>query len=482
MSITGAMSNALSGLSAARQQAGLASTNIANAATPGFGRREIELAARTVAGGGVEVAGVTRVMDRTALEDRRAADAAGAGARAQLDLLEQVAATVGEPGSGDALTDRFAALEAALVTAAERPDSVGRLQAAVEDAARLAEGIGEAARTVQEARGRADAAIADTVRGLNDDLARVARLNEDIRRATVAGEPPSALVDSRQRVIDRIAEQVAVREIPRENGVVALMSRGTLLLDGPAPRIGFTAANTMAPGLSYSAGTLSGLTLNGQPVDIDRPRHALSGGALDGLIAARDRIAPALQADLDALARDLAERFEATGVDPTRGPLDPGLFTDSGALVDPASELGLAQRLSVNVAVDPAQGGEAWRLRDGIYAAAPGAAGDARGLERLAEALSARRTPASGSFAAVPHAAAELAGELRSSIGRAALQAEADATRAGTRAEALAQELRTDGVDTDAEMQKLLQVEQAYAANARVISTLETMLDTLLEI
>jgi flagellar hook-associated protein 1 FlgK len=37
-----------------------------------------------------------------------------------------------------------------------------------------------------------------------------------------------------------------------------------------------------------------------------------------------------------------------------------------------------------------------------------------------------------------------------------------------------------DGVDSDAEMQRLLQYEQAYAANARVIRAIDEMINYLL--
>ena len=38
------------------------------------------------------------------------------------------------------------------------------------------------------------------------------------------------------------------------------------------------------------------------------------------------------------------------------------------------------------------------------------------------------------------------------------------------------------GVDTDAELQDLMQVEQAWAANARVIRTMDDLLQLLMEI
>ena len=43
-------------------------------------------------------------------------------------------------------------------------------------------------------------------------------------------------------------------------------------------------------------------------------------------------------------------------------------------------------------------------------------------------------------------------------------------------------ELAVSGVDTDSELQDLLLIEQAYAANARVIQTVSEMIDRLLQL
>jgi flagellar hook-associated protein 1 FlgK len=40
----------------------------------------------------------------------------------------------------------------------------------------------------------------------------------------------------------------------------------------------------------------------------------------------------------------------------------------------------------------------------------------------------------------------------------------------------------TDGVDSDREMQNLLLIEQGYAANARVIETIDELMETLLRL
>ncbi|MFU8897347.1 MAG: flagellar basal body rod C-terminal domain-containing protein, partial [Roseinatronobacter sp.] len=49
------------------------------------------------------------------------------------------------------------------------------------------------------------------------------------------------------------------------------------------------------------------------------------------------------------------------------------------------------------------------------------------------------------------------------------------------RAAALEDAFTARGVDTDAELSKLLTLEQAYAANAKVIATVDAMWRTLLE-
>ena len=48
--------------------------------------------------------------------------------------------------------------------------------------------------------------------------------------------------------------------------------------------------------------------------------------------------------------------------------------------------------------------------------------------------------------------------------------------------ESLSEAAARNGVDTDDEMQKLLLIEQAYAANARVMQTLDELMQHLLGI
>jgi flagellar hook-associated protein 1 FlgK len=96
MSISNALSSALSGLSASSRSADVVAANLANVATDGYARREVVLGSNAV-GGGVTVESIARIVDEAALADRRAADGNRALAQSQIDFLVKAADAVGEP-------------------------------------------------------------------------------------------------------------------------------------------------------------------------------------------------------------------------------------------------------------------------------------------------------------------------------------------------------------------------------------------------
>lgn len=477
MSVTSALASALTGLSAASRAADTVSDNIANAMTEGFARREVELASRGV-GGGVQVVGVERAVDPVALHDRRAYGAQRAHSETRIGFMEAASRAIGVPGDGYGLPDLVAELEADLAAAAAQPESQPSLARAVDTAGALADRFRSASEAVQTERQRADAAIASGVKALNADLARVAELNSDIRRATNAGRSSNALLDARQLAVDRISELVPVREVARGGGVISLLSEGGLLLEGTPVSLGFTASQVVEPESTLSDGSLSAVTVNGVAVDMSRSKHVLSGGKLQALFDVRDVDGPAAQSDLDALARDIIARFEASDADPAGA----GLLTDAGVAYASGSETGLAARLAVNALADPEAGGAVWRLRDGLSAASPGEPGDATRLKRHREALTDRAEPASSVLDVAARDATGLAADVVSRLGLAREDAETRLVFATARETALSDALAAEGVDTDNEMQSLLLIERAYAANARVVSTAGRMIDTLLEI
>lgn len=475
MTMASAIQSAISGLRAAGLASDIASSNIANAMTPGHGRREIAL---TSAGdtGGVRMTGIVRQVDPALTQTRRTTDAALEGARVEADFAARLSALVADPESPASPGAALAAFDAALVIAASAPESQARLDRVALAAKDLALSIAGAGRTLSEIRGAADRAIAGEVGQLNTLLEQARDLTTKIVALTVSGANASGLIDQRQAVIDQINIIAPVREIARDHGGIALYSQGgAILLDGAAARIGFTPANAVAPGMSVENGALAGLTLNGSALPLAAGANPLRGGTLSAHLAVRDDLAVSAQADLDAMARSLIDRFAGPSVDPTLGPGEQGLFIASGAADAP----GLSERLRVDQRVD----GASWRLRDGLNAAAPGPAGNAGLLRAMSAALAAADAAPAGGFAGTPLSMGGMVGELAMSAGLRRDLADQKAAFAMTaRDHALAAELGRAGVDTDAELSNLMLIERAYAANARVLQTLDDMMETLLRL
>jgi len=485
MSITSALGSALTGLSAASRQAEILSSNVANASTPGYARREVGLSAAILAGSGqgVSVTGITRDVDRQLLAERRLAQAGDGDRTIRSDFLLRVETTLGSPESAGSLAARLAAFDQALIEAAGRPDSQTRLLGIVTTARSLADGLASATADIQTARATADRQISAEVGRLNTTLAQLQELNVELRSFSGAGRDVSALLDERQRLVDTISAIVPVREIPRDLNQIALFTTGgVMLLEGSAAVFGFTPSNTITPEMTQALGGLSGLTINGRPYDTAGTASPILGGTLGALFAVRDELAVTAQGKLDAIARDLVDRFSAAGLDPSLAPGAPGLFTDAGAGFLALNETGLAGRLRLNPAADPEQGGALFRLRDGLGAASEGPPGNGTLLAALHAALSAAAPLASPGFTQGNRSFAMLIGDLHADASAHRLGAQSEQSFAAARLTALTDLEAQNGIDTDREMQSLLVIEKNYSANARVIQAVSDMTDTLLRL
>ena len=482
MSITQSLNFALTGLNASSRMAEITSANIANAMTDGYGRRVLDLSADVIGlqGAGVRIVGVTRIVDQGLIGERRLSDAILAGQNREATMMGRVEAAVGQPDDPFGLAARLNAFESALINAGGDPASEQRLSLALTRLGDVTRVLKSGADDVQLMRQEADAAIARDVERLNIALAQVERFNTDIGRSRALGQDPSGLIDQRQRAIDTIAEIVPVREVARENGRAALFTpSGEVLIDGPAAVYAFQRVSTITADMTLASGGLFGITRDGQPMSPIDGVGKLAGGSLGASFKLRDDTLVAAQRGLDEIAADLITRFSDPAVDPSLAPGNPGLLTDGGAAYDPLLIDGLANRLDVNAAVDPARGGLLSRWRDGVDAAAVGPVGSADQINRWVDALSSPRTidPSIPALSASGQVA-----RVTSDIATARLLSEEAQSFASVRRDMLYQAELASGVDTDLELQNLLRVEQAYAANAKVIQTASAMIQSLLEI
>lgn len=462
MSLSSAIQAAVSGLGASARRAETVASNVANASTTGYARRSLDIVVNA-ATPGVRVLETQRHVDRLILAETRLASAELGKRTVLADQLLRLEAAIGKAGEGDSISGVIDNLQSAIMAAAGDPSSETRLAGVADATSRLAQRFARASDALQGIRSEADRTIAADIRTLNVGLSRIAQLERQIVTLAATGRDTASLQDMKQREIDAISQIVPLKETPRQDGrsILSTLS-GAVLFDGRAAVLSFE------PTPVFSASTA-----NGGVVRIDGIAASsgdggmLAGGTLAAAFELRDRIVPGYQQDLDALAADLAQRIATS--DGTLPPLSAGLLTDGGSPVDASNLTGLAGRLAANDAIDPAKGGALWRIRSGIAATDAGPPGNSSLLDALQAALSA-----------LPDTPSDRAGSLGERAAYARVSAERDLTVTRTRTQTLQGQLAEGGVNSDAELQELMQIEKSYAANARVLRAVDEMLASLL--
>ena len=496
MSLDIAFGIARSGLAAVQRGLAQASQNIANAEVAGHTRKSVPQHSLTIGDmpAGLRAGEAQRAVDTALLARLDTGRGAAAAAAVRERLLQGIERAHGASGEGATLADALPALGTAFLGLRATPADAGEQRAVLQAAETVAARLNEVSGAIGTARQEAQDGILAEVGAANAALREIAALTNRLRGPTDGGD--AALEDQRDLAIARLSESIEIRAVRKPDGDVLLLARGGVILPlDPDRDVLTTEAATVGPdGYHGAGGALPGLRLNGFDITAQ-----LQGGRLGEYLALRDRTLPRYQAETDVLAANLAARFDAAGL---------RLFTDAdGTVPDPAlpyagsAQMGLAGRLRINPAVtaDPA------RLRDGTQAAAgftPNPAGGPAGFTTLidrvldhalgeTEPSGARWAPMAtaglgpdGSLASPFAAAATLAGQA-GAVTAAQLGDRAAASAAKDQSEGLVRSLEArfaaaSSVDVDAEMAGMVTLQNAYAANARVLSTVQAMFDQLL--
>jgi flagellar hook-associated protein 1 FlgK len=484
MSIQAALNSALSSLTLLQQQTTVISNNIANASTEGYRQQELTQTALVSngAGGGVVAGRVRCLANQAATSAAHQAIGAQAYSRRMTDVLNLYANALGSASDSTSLAGRFSALDSALTALSVTPNDA-TVQTEVAQAARsLTETLSGLGTAIADARQQADQGIATAVVTVNDTLDRLAR-NERDRGLAVAEDRSTAVYDSeRNRLLSSLAENLPVRVIHNgREGIVVTTDGGTTLWDGQVHRLSFTATPAIPTamradpdGSKGQIGGLSGVTVNGRALAVSE------SGAIAGNLHLRDATLPGFADQLDTIAAGLIGRFQAA--DRTVAAGSAGLFTDGGAALDttdPAAITGLAGRIALNARVDTE--GANWRMRDGVQAVTQGPAGDNTQVLGFIEAL--RMPVAGGAAGGLPvasslgDAVAQISGSQQTVVG---MWAERNVSRTEQANDARTALTSGTGVNIDEQLQRLLIVQQTYAASAQVIRAASSMMDTLL--
>jgi flagellar hook-associated protein 1 FlgK len=482
VSLSSAINAANSGLQVSSLRAEIVATNVANATTPGYVRRSVTVS-ETVLGGrtvGVTVDGIARTADAQIKAQRRELTSGLAQASVLSSTWKSISARIGDTAAGDGLFKSFSDFETALARSVSAPESSSAAASLLEAARGITRELNSLSDMVTVQRAEADREIADGVNVVNAALKTIQELNTRLSGMNRTSGEAAALLDERQRVLDTISEYLPIQTVDRDSGTIDVLTReGVFLVAGQAREIQFTPSAAFGPDISLADGELSGLSVDGIDLTPGAASYgAVSGGLFGALFTLRDNDLPALSAQLDTIAADLISRISDDAIDPTKTPGDPGLFVDP----DTAAGPGVAGRISLNAAIDPAQGGLVTRLRDGLGAVSAGPPGNRTILQGLFDAFTAVRTVTSNGFSGA-FSSTELVAQMASMTGQKRIQHDAVLSSTQTQHSILLEaEQNATGVDIDAQMQDLMLVEQAYAANARVIEVASQMIKLLMEL
>jgi flagellar hook-associated protein 1 len=505
MSIEGALSIASREIGNITDQISLVSHNIANANTPDYSAEDLSQQSVSVGGVGMGAVNgtVQRAVDQQVQSGLFAQNGNVAALQTQQAALQQVDGASGAVGSGTDIGSLLGALGNVFSALAGSPDNQTQQQQVVAAAQALAGQIKTVSATVAATRQGAQDAVVSGVAALNAGLATLGSLSDRIVVAKAAGLSTADLENQRDAAKDSLSKLISVRFLDQPNGDLLAVSSGGLDL----PIRGLTApfgtgAATLAPGTYAPGGGVPAITLGGRDVTAQ-----MAGGEIGGNIALRDSALPTIQANLDEFAYALTNRFDTQGLT---------LFSDANGNV-PAASGGPAQSgyigYSGTIQVNPAILTNPALVRDGTHAVAAGAGGasaftpnsaggpagfTAMIVRVLQFALGNQVAPGSaqpppnmaglgpsGTLSAGFAAPADLGG-LATAVTAAEAQQSAGATAQLSGAQALQTTLQGTlaagtSVSIDGEMSKMIGLQNAYGANARILAAVQSMWTQLLQ-
>jgi flagellar hook-associated protein 1 FlgK len=503
MSLDASLSIASNALANIGYGYGVISQNVANASTVGYATEQATQTSIDGNGIGLGVrAGPTRLATDQALQAALYGENANAsGAATTAAALASLQVSLGGVGQGNDLGSALGQVQSAFSALLNDPSSQPQQLAVVGAAQGLAANINALSSAYGQARQNAQDGLVAGVTALNAALGQVGAISNQIISLRAQGASTADLENQRNQQLSVIAGLVDTRFAEQPNGELLVFTTGGAQLPTHAANpLSIAAANT-GPGVFYPGGGLPGILLGGADVT-----GALRGGSIGAQSTLRDTTLPTYQGELDEFAQNTASRFDAQGLtlftDPT------GTLPAAGGIPAQANYLGFAGSITVN----PVVIGNPALVRDGDHAVAGsptgasaftpnpnGQAGFADLINRVlnfalgTDAQSGVPQPgatvaglgAAGTLAAPfgpPGTPADFATAITASQSADSAAATTEAGDAAGAQGSLAANLKSEtGVNVDSQLSLMIQLQNAYGANAKIISTVQSMFTTLLQ-
>jgi flagellar hook-associated protein 1 FlgK len=314
MSLTQALSSALSGLQVTQANIAMVAANVANADTPGYTRKVIN---QVSTGGstsiGVRVSDIQREIDLYIQRQLRVENAGASYADTRAQMYSQLQEIYGQPGADTSLESVYNSFTSALQVLSTSPDDPGARTAVVNSAQLLAQQLNQLSGNIQGLRANSELAISDAINTANEAMTQIASLNQQIAASTPGDSATAALLDQRDSYIDQLSQLMDINVLPGDRGQVSIFTTsGTQLVGAQAAQLSFDAVGTINPASKWSSnpalrgvGTITLIPPSGTPVDLIQ-NHSIRSGTIAAYLQMRDQDLVQAQNQLDALAAGIA--------------------------------------------------------------------------------------------------------------------------------------------------------------------------------
>ncbi len=458
------LSTALSGLQAQQRAMSVISQNITNVDTDGYSRRTVQLTSAgnppgsaiftksNESGQGVTVQSVTRVRDDFLDATARSALANQGTADQSAQTLGQIEAIMPEP-SDTGFASQLSQFWSDWSDASNSPDSVAARTTLLNQGSTVTTSLNSLSTSMTNLRNGVLTQLSNAVAKVNDSASQISVLNSEVRTAIAAGVDPSDLQDQRDTLIDGLATSVGATTRSNADGTVdVFLGGGTLVRGDSAFSLSVDQSGSLSP-------PLDSLPYTNAAVNWTQGGDAVQGlgGQVAGMVTAVDSTIPRYVSQLDSVAQNLVTSVNSLhetgqGLDATN---DVNLD-----FFDPANTTAATISISSDVAGQPSR-----------IALAQAGAGTYDGS--LGAQIAALSGSATGPDATYQSMIGALGVETQSANDHSTVQDQVAST---------AQAARTSesGVNLDEEMTNLIAAQRAYESSARLMTTVDDTLDTLI--
>ncbi len=465
--IYGILSTASRSLLTQQKAIDVTGQNIANVNTPGYSRQRVVMQPNTPInfepgqmGTGVKAAEIERIYDRfiggqinresTNLGQWEATEGA-------LQRIELVFDETSGVGLDQSLNEFWAAWQDLI----NNPGGYSERTVLASKSQTLARTFNNMATNLRQIQEDYDTNISGTIDEINGIAGQIADLNHKISQVEVAGQNSNDYRDQRDLLLKDLSALIDVTTFENDAGqVTVLVGDGKPLVQSPyAWQLG---TQTNASGLQ----DVVWLERDGSPTDITA---AIQGGRIRGWLDVRDGYAADYLNRLDTLAQSIVTEVNTlhqNGFGLTIDPISGSPITGQDFFVGSGTT---AAAMAVNPDL----------LSDANRIAAATTAATVPGDNRNAVAIAALQSTAimSGGKATFSDYYSALVGSVGSDVRSASANHDYEASMV-TQLENYRESVA--GVSLDEEMINLVKYQHAYEAAARVITTVDEMLDTVL--